>query len=140
MTDQIEIKIEDLKRVALEQGDKIVAKIPWRAMVDEEQCDWVRQQLESEFPGHRVLLIPAEMELAIVRPTDPEDQVADGPGFTPSFNYEAGDTVDRVTFRMPCASGVNVGVQLREPQVIEHAGVYWIHCNDDHTYSLVPAE
>lgn len=69
MTEEIEIKLPDLSRVALEPGDKLLVRHPKR--ISQAAAEAITANLKREFPDHMVMFMDDGLELAVVRPTDP---------------------------------------------------------------------
>jgi hypothetical protein len=73
MSDEIEIKLPDLARVALEPGDKILVRYPKR--ITQAAAEAISANLNKIFPDHAVMILDDGLDLAVIRPTDPrEDQ------------------------------------------------------------------
>ena len=62
----VEIRLENLSVLALEPGDIILLRLPGR--VYEHDIVRAREHVLKHLPGHEVLVIPADVELAAVRP------------------------------------------------------------------------
>lgn len=62
---EVEIKISDLSRVALEPGDVLVLRTPFS--VDKATQAEIRADLAEYFPGHKVIIMSNNVELAVVR-------------------------------------------------------------------------
>lgn len=66
---EVEIKISDLSRVALEPGDVLVLRTPFS--VDKATQAEIRADLDEYFPGHKVIIISNNVEMSVVRPVQP---------------------------------------------------------------------
>ncbi len=62
-----EIPITDLTRIALEPGDKLLVRLPNRIIGTEEET-FLLEDLAAQFPGHEVIVMPDEVQLAVIRP------------------------------------------------------------------------
>jgi hypothetical protein len=63
---EVEIKISDLSRVVLGPGDVLVLRTPFP--VDKATQAEIRADLDEYFPGHKVVIMSNNVELAVVRP------------------------------------------------------------------------
>ena len=62
----VEIRLEDLSVLPLEPGDIILVRLP--GSVYEHDIVRAREHVKKHLPGHEVLVIPADVELAVMRP------------------------------------------------------------------------
>lgn len=62
----VEIRLEDLSILPLEPDDIILVRLPGR--VYEHDIVRAREHVKKHLPGHEVLVIPADVELAAIRP------------------------------------------------------------------------
>lgn len=62
----VEIRLEDLSVLPLEPHDIILVRLP--GSVYEHDIVRAREHVKKHLPGHEVLVIPADVELAVVRP------------------------------------------------------------------------
>lgn len=63
---EIEIKLPNLSRVALEPGDTLLVRSPH--MIDSATADAWKAKLGEYFPGHQVVVLGGGLELSVVRP------------------------------------------------------------------------
>lgn len=66
MSDQIEIKLPDLSRVALEPGDVLLVRVAHQ--IDQSTAHAIKEAVKSHFPGHDVAVLGQGAELSVVRP------------------------------------------------------------------------
>jgi hypothetical protein len=69
MSDEIEITIADLSRVALEPGDILLIRSPKRLTL--QSVDSLKKAIREGLPGHRVLVLEEGLDLAVIRPVGP---------------------------------------------------------------------
>lgn len=68
---KFEPPIEEVARLALKPGDTLVVKIneQFHGPLAAEQTDVMRRRLEAIFPGHKVLIVWAGIDLEVVEST-----------------------------------------------------------------------
>lgn len=66
MSDQIEIKLPDLSRVALEPGEVLLVRTARR--IDQITAHLIREAVKRHFPDHDVVVLGDGMELSVIRP------------------------------------------------------------------------
>jgi hypothetical protein len=107
---EIEIKLPDLSRVALEPGDVILVR--WAGHMDEENARKLKMRLNEAFPGHKIAILPSGMELSVVRPVA-GDEAAKPRAFTAlAFAYSPDQPFPHeihVTEPVPAGSRILVG-------------------------------
>lgn len=71
----IEIKLPDLSRVALEEGDAILLRVHKHFSMADLQH--IESRIKLKLPGHEVLIVSGDIELAILRPVrlDPNPRI-----------------------------------------------------------------
>lgn len=67
----IEIKLSDISRVALEEGDILIYRNPKR--ISQASAALIKKELGRVFAGHRIGIVDEGGELAVVRPTSTAD-------------------------------------------------------------------
>lgn len=68
MAEAVEVKVEHLQVLHLEPGDTLVitTKLPLTAAA----ADYMKEQLEATFPGHKAIILDNSSELGVVRHID----------------------------------------------------------------------
>ena len=72
LPDPIEIQfIGDMQSLALKPGDVLVLKCPGKVSYD--TAEKLRDMIETQFPGHKALVLDDGLELGVISPTsEPE--------------------------------------------------------------------
>ena len=60
----------DVQRLVLQEGDIVVLKIP--GPISEDWANRLREEMESQLPGHKVLVLGDGLEIGVLTKQDPK--------------------------------------------------------------------